>query len=257
MKIVFIGSGNVATHLSTALSKTDIHIIQIISKNIANAQKLANSIECESFSDTLNDLLEADLYIIAVADAEIKKIASHKFFKDRFLVHTCGSVKMNILSENTNQYGVFYPLQTFNKNNRVDFSEVPICLEASNDEVYNKLEKLSGKISTKIFKINSEQREKLHIAAVFVNNFVNHLFALANEIVERENIDSEILKPLISATFENMYKKNPFDIQTGPAIRNDIETIEKHLSILKNYPKNFVEVYEIISESIRQMYNLK
>lgn len=253
MKIAIIGAGNVASHIAKALYKVNFEIVQILSANIKNSKELADICKCE-YSNDLNDLLEADLYIISVPDSEIGKIVAHQKLKNKFVAHTSGSVEMNILSSNSKKYGVFYPLQSFNKNKQVDFSTVPICLEASDDNSYEELNNIAKKISKNIYRINSEQREKIHIAAVFVNNFVNHIFTLANKIVANENVDIEILKPLISKTFENISNQNSSEIQTGPARRKDLLTIEKHLSELKNYPQNFSEVYKAITESIISTY---
>lgn len=253
MKIVIIGAGNVASHLAKALFNANFEIVQILSRNIENSKALADIYKCK-YSCDLNDLIKADLYLISVPDSEIKKIVSHQNLKNKFVVHTSGSIEMNILKLNSQKFGVFYPLQSFNKNKYVDFFSVPICLEASDDDSFEELNNIAKTISKNVYKINSEQRSKMHIAAVFVNNFVNHIFTLANKIVENEKVDIEILKPLISKTFENILNQNPSEIQTGPARRNDILIIEKHLSELKNYPQNFSEVYKAITESIISTY---
>ena len=253
MKIVIFGSGNVATHIAKKLAKTEYKIIQIISKRLINAKKLANTINC-SYSNEINNIVDADLYILSVKDDVISDIVLHKKLQNKFIVHTSGSVPLTALSRNTKHYGVFYPLQTFNKNSEVNFSDIPLCIEASGEKEYSILENIAQSISRNVIKINSEQRKKMHIAAVFVNNFVNHLFTLANKIIEEENINPDILQSLITITFENIMKNNAFDIQTGPAKRNDRETINKHLKILEEYSKNYAEVYKILTESIISTY---
>jgi predicted short-subunit dehydrogenase-like oxidoreductase (DUF2520 family) len=257
MKISIIGSGNVATHLAIAIHNAGEQIVQVFSKNIRNAETLAKKINTKHFTDKFDNIEEADLYIISVSDTAIKQIAAEQKLRKKFLVHTSGSVEMKIFQEYTDNYGVFYPLQTFKKEQKINMQEVPICLEASDKKKLDILQNLSKKISNKIYFIDSHQRKKLHLSAVFVNNFVNHLFAIAAEIIEKEGLNFEILKPLIQKTFENIENNKPSEIQTGPAVRADMEVIRKHIEMLKNYNHNYSEIYKIISESIMTTPQLK
>ena len=255
MKITIIGAGNVATHLAGNLShQKDIDILQIFSKTKNSAKILAKKINC-AWTNDISKIIESDLYIIATNDDSIQKIAQTEQLKNKFIVHTSGSVEMKVLSKNTVNFGVFYPLQTFQKEQKVEFSEIPMCIEASNEQNFNILRNLAKKISKKVYKINSEQRKNIHIAAVFVNNFINHLFHIANEIISRKDISIEILKPLIEQTFKNIQTNNPYDIQTGPAKRNDKNILENHIETLKTIDVNFAGVYRKISDSIIKSYN--
>lgn len=244
--VVLIGSGNVAHHLITAFSKSkEINILQVYSRQ---KQTLDSLFDCNKIIANINNLVEADLYIIAVSDDAIATISSQLTFKDRLVVHTSGGVSIDSL-DNKNRKGVFYPLQTFSKNATLDYNSIPMCLEATNETDYKLLEKVAKVISDKTFKTNSEQRKSLHVSAVFVNNFVNHLYQIGNEICEENNISFEILKPLIIETANKINTISIKEAQTGPAKRNDTTTIESHLKFLSN--ENHKKIYKTLTQSIQ------
>lgn len=252
MKVVIIGAGNVANHLGLQLSYIkSVSIVQIMSKTVLSAKLLADKIDC-CYSNNLNELKEADLYLLCVGDDKIKEIANHKKLAKRTLVHTSGSTSIEVLQSNTDNYGVIYPLQTFNKDRDINFSSIPIFIEASSKEVLKKLKFLAANISTNIYEIKSKQRLILHIAAVFANNFTNHLFHITNEILSEENIKFDVLLPLLQQTFENAKTNSPQKNQTGPAVRNDIKTIEKHISILGQSNPEYAEIYNVLTKSIQK-----
>jgi len=165
------------------------------------------------------------------------------------VVHTAGSVAQNVFKNYSKNYGVFYPFQTFSKNKEVNFSEIPICIEANNEKFENKLINLAKKLSENVYKMNSEQRKYLHIAGVFANNFTNHMYYIASEILKQKNIDAEIINPLIKETANKLEKLSAYNAQTGPALRNDTESIKKHLNLLSSQPE-FMEIYKLISKDI-------
>jgi len=225
--ILIVGKGNVATHLYNAFLNVDeIAVTKISSRDLTNIPK-------------------ATITIIAVSDDAIAEVSS-KITND-FVVHTSGSVAMNDL-KNSHRKGVFYMLQTFSKDKKVDFNEIPFCLEAENKEDYQLLEFLAKSIGQKIYTISSEQRKTLHVAAVFVNNFTNHLFKIGNDICNTNNVPFEILQPLIKETVLKIEKLSPEKAQTGPAIRNDKKTIKNHLNLLD---KNQQKIYKILTKSIQ------
>ena len=227
ISILVVGTGNVGTHLYNAFSKVDnINVIQI------NSRKL----------DTIH---KVDITIIAVSDDAIAEVSS-KIDND-FVVHTSGSVSLNNL-KNKHRKGVFYMLQTFSKDKEIDFSEVPFCLEAENEKDYQLLETLAKLIGKKTFSINSEQRKTLHVAAVFVNNFTNHLYKIGNDICNKNNVPFEILQPLIKETASKIVELSPEKAQTGPAVRNDKKTIKNHLNLLD---KNQQKIYKTLTKSIQ------
>ncbi|WP_026777712.1 Rossmann-like and DUF2520 domain-containing protein [Polaribacter sp. Hel_I_88] len=225
--ILIVGKGNVATHLYNAFLNVDeIAVTQISSRDLTNIPK-------------------ATITIIAVSDDAIAKVSSK--ITNNFVVHTSGSVALNDL-KNIKRKGVFYMLQTFSKDKKVDFKEVPFCLEAENKEDYQQLEFLAKSIGKKIYEISSEQRKTLHVAAVFVNNFTNHLFKIGNDICNTNNIPFEILHPLIKETVLKIEELSPENAQTGPAVRNDKKTIKNHLNLLD---KNQQKIYKILTKSIQ------
>ena len=227
ISVIIIGKGNVATHLTNAFLKAEnVSVTQI------NSRKLVG-------------IPQVDITIIAVSDDAIETVSSK--IKNSFVVHTSGSVALSSLKNSGNK-GVFYPLQTFSKNKKVDFSEIPFCLEAENDEDYLILEKLAKSIGNKVLSVNSEQRKALHVAAVFVNNFTNHLYKIGSDICKENNVPFEVLQPLIKETVAKIETLSPKKAQTGPAIRNDQKTIKKHLDLLS---ENQQEIYTILTKSIQ------
>jgi predicted short-subunit dehydrogenase-like oxidoreductase (DUF2520 family) len=246
IKVVIIGSGNVAQHLIAAFAKSsEIEVLQVFSRQKETIIPLLDS---NKITTTYNDLVEADLYIIAISDDAIAKISSQLPFKNRLVVHTSGSVPINSLDAK-NRKGIFYPLQTFSKDKAVDFSQIPICLESENETDFEFLKKVAEMVSNKVYKISSEQRKALHVSAVFVNNFVNHLYQIGNEICEENNVPFEILKPLILETANKVLTLSPKEAQTGPAKRNDNQTIQAHLDFLSN--ENQKKIYKILTQSIQ------
>lgn len=227
ISIVIVGSGNVAAHLYNAFFKASGFIVTQIN------------------SRALEEIQKADITIIAVSDDAIAEVSSK--IENDFVVHTSGSVGINTL-KNKNRKGVFYMLQTFSKDKTVDFSKVPFCLEAENKQDYELLKKLASAIGKKIYSISSEQRKTLHVAAVFVNNFTNHLYKIGNDICKKNNISFDILKPLIQETALKIEQLPPEKAQTGPAIRKDEKTIKNHLNLLD---KNQQKIYKILTKSIQ------
>ncbi len=245
IKVTIIGSGNVAQHLINAFAIAEnIEIFQVFARNQSS---ISHSISLNKIVSDFNDLLEADLYLIAVSDNAIAEVSSKIPFKNKLVAHTSGNFSIDDLDSN-NRKAVFYPLQTFSKNKAVDFQEIPICLETQIESDFHILEKIANSISNKIYKINSQQRKSLHVSAVFVCNFVNHLYQIGNEICDENQVDFEILKPLIQETANKILSIYPNEAQTGPAKRNDTQTINEHLKFLKT--ENQIEIYKLLTKSI-------
>ena len=244
IKTVIIGSGNVAQHLIMAFAKSNkIEVIQAFSRQKESLNQL---LDANKITSNFNDLVQADLYIIAVSDDAIASVSAQLPFNNRLVVHTSGSVSIDALDPK-NRRGIFYPLQTFSKNKAIDFSSIPICLESDTD--YDFLEIVARDISNNVYKINSEQRKSLHIAAVFVNNFVNHLYQIGHEICEANKVSFEVLKPLLLETANKVMLLSPLEAQTGPAKRNDQQTIASHLEALSN--ENHKTIYKLLTQSIQ------
>lgn len=248
MKVVIIGSGNVATVLGRLMVQNDVEVLQIISRNIDHAASLAKELNCK-YSDYhgIPDT-DADLYIIAVADNALTPHVEFIKNLNKPVAHTAGSVSKNVLKSISSQYGVFYPLQSLKKEMKI-IPPLPILIDASDAFTLNLLQQLANKISNKVQVADDEERQKLHVAAVFVNNFTNHLYVIAESYCRIEGVDFNVLKPLIIETAQRMAESSPANLQTGPASRNDLFTIEKHLSLLQNYPE-WRELYVRLTNSI-------
>lgn len=248
-KVILIGAGNVAAHLGLALQKSGQTIIQVYSKHSSNAVSLAKRLKC-AHTDSLKAIDKtADVYIIAVKDDAVVEVAKQLKLKDKIVVHTSGSVDMTVLKAASKNYGVFYPLQTFSKTKKVNFKNIPLCLEANNTSTLNGLVRLAESISKNVQKINSEQRRTIHLAAVFACNFSNHFYAIADTILTSKGLSLDILKPLIEETASKIKSGSPAELQTGPAVRKDTETMNKHLKLLEE-KKVYRQMYKLLSKSI-------
>ncbi|WP_264550879.1 Rossmann-like and DUF2520 domain-containing protein [Flavobacterium sp. N2038] len=246
IRITLIGSGNVAQHLIKVFIKSEaIEIVQVFSRK---KEALLPLIDSDKIVTDFKGLKEADLFIIAVSDNAISEVSSKIPFQNCLVAHTSGTASIDTLDAK-NRRSVFYPLQTFSKNKAIDFSVIPMCLEAENPVDFDFLEKVAKNISNAVFSINSEQRKALHVAAVFVNNFTNHLYQIGQEICDEHRVPFEVLKPLIQETAEKIKTLDPVDAQTGPAKRNDSNTIEAHLDYLTN--ENQKNIYKILTQSIQ------
>jgi len=246
IRVSIIGSGNVAFHLISALQKAEtIELVQVCARSKQNIKSIIAS---EKIVSNVSDLQPVDLCIIAVSDDAISKISDSLPFNNKIVAHTSGSIAMSDLSSK-NRRAVFYPLQTFSVQKAVDFSTIPICLETETKEDYVILEKVALAISKMTYAIDSQQRKALHVAAVFVNNFVNQLYQIGFEICSENNIPFDILKPLIAETAAKLETLRPLQAQTGPAKRKDDTTIASHLEFLKD--ENRQAIYQLLTQTIQ------
>ena len=229
--IIFVGSGNVATHLGISLQKENYKVLQVYSRSVENAKKLAEKLSTD-FTNDLTQLKTADLIIVSVKDDAISEVLSQ--LKDSAIVHTSGSIGMDVFNGNFSDCGVFYPLQTFNKEIDVNISEIPFCIEGNSKKFEKQLIGIAKTLSNNVVSMNSEQRKQLHIAAVFACNFSNQMFSIADDLLAEKNLDFEILLPLIKQTISKLDKNKPKDVQTGPAKRNETSIIQEHINQIQN-----------------------
>ena len=251
MDIVILGSGNVAAVLGRKFKAAGHTILQIVSRNATVASKLAYEWDTEStnYSSIINR--NADVYIIAVSDDAIEDVAADLQLPRKVVAHTAASVSKDVLKNVSDHYGVFYPLQTLHKED-LALPDAPIFFDGSDEITRKKLEALANSISPKhVSQASDDARLKLHVAAVFVNNFPNHLYALAESYCKKEGIDFNELFPLIEETVSRLKDNSLAKTQTGPAVRNDEETIQKHLELLKDYPQ-LKNIYQLMTKSIQQ-----
>jgi predicted short-subunit dehydrogenase-like oxidoreductase (DUF2520 family) len=249
MRVVIIGSGNVATIFSRLIKRGGHTVLQVISKQLSNAKTLAIELNCD-FADNYDALNQtADIYIIAINDDSLNKLDNPFTVGDKLVVHTTASVSKDVLQNISTNYGVLYPLQSLRKE-IPDTVVIPLLIDGNSDHAIQLIQNFALSISPLVSKADDEQRLKLHIAAVIANNFSNHLFSLTEEFCKDEKIDFKLLLPIINETARRLNNYSPADVQTGPAIRNDDSTIDKHLAILANYPK-LKNLYRLITDSIR------
>lgn len=248
IKVILLGYGNVGSHLCNEFIKNrNIEIVQVYNRSIDRINHLKDKVK---ITDNLTTLLSADIYIISISDDTILKFTKSLKLKDSFIIHTSGSLGLDVI-QSTQRKGVFYPLQTFTKDKEIKFKKVPICLESNNNEDLILLEQLASSISDNVFILDSEKRKKMHIAAVFVNNFTNHLYQIGSDICERNEVPFEILLPLIKETAEKVQTLTPLKAQTGPAKRNDQSTISMQINQLK---ESELSIYKSLTDSIIKTY---
>ena len=254
MRIVCIGSGNLATNLTLAWKEAGILVEQVFSRTEANARALAERLGCAWTSSTGEIINDADLYLFSLKDSALETVASRLPGNSGLWVHTAGSMPLAVFEPFATRRGVLYPLQTFSKGRRIDLGNVPFFLEANSEEDGAILEQLARAVSRDVRFLPSEKRRHLHLAAVFACNFVNHIYALADDILREEGIPFEVLLPLIDETAAKVHRLTPREAQTGPAIRYDENVIDKHLAMLDKAP-GLKALYETLSRSIHKEAN--
>lgn len=249
IKVVILGTGNIAKHLHDAfLDNGAITVEQVVGRN---AQALEYFKKSTEVSKDFKNIKDADIFILAVSDDSITTLSKILNGKEGLVVHTSGSVSVKALSPHKN-VGVFYPLQTFSKNRPINFKSVPICIEADKKEDLLLLRQVAASISENIYELSPTQRTRIHLAAVFANNFTNHMYHIANEICNEHKVSFDILKPLILETANKINRFTPYTMQTGPGRRKDTKIIQSQLEQLTNQWHK--KIYDDVSGSILSTY---
>ena len=253
MKLAFIGSGNVAWHLSQGLENAGFPVVAIYSRTLKNAQKLAARMYDATATDSLDfSESEATVFFICVKDDALPEVCYHlQLPATAIVVHTSGSLPLSALQLNPPvSRGVFYPLQTFSQSRAIDISQTPLCLEAEDPATEAILVEMAQKLSKIVYLVSSQERKALHLSAVFACNFVNHLWAVAKQLLDAEHLEFDLLKPLIRETLEKaLAAGDPAQVQTGPAARHDLKLIQTHLAYLQKNPA-WQHLYQVLSDSI-------
>lgn len=250
--VVLIGAGNLATSLAIALHNAQIPVTQVYSRTIESAKSLALRVGAEPINTIEQIQTTANIYIIALPDEVIPHVIVKLAKLCGIVVHTSGSTPISVFEGiNAKGYGVFYPFQTFSRTRVIPFNDIPICLEASDNETYNQLNHLARNLSRTVVPMDSEQRRWLHLSGVFACNFTNHMLALAYYLTAVHNIDFNLVKPLVEETIRKAFEGNPSRFQTGPAIRNDKQTIERHVQMLSVI--GLADLYKELSLSIQNL----
>lgn len=259
MNVSIVGAGNVAWHLAKAFEKADVAISEVYARDIRQSLALTETLYSTVAVNSLDfSKSPATVFFVCVSDDAISSVLAQLIVPSgSVIVHTSGAKPLLVLEEKENvNFGVFYPMQTFTKGIELDFDTIPILIEADKDKTYSILASLAKSLSRKVVRVSSQQRLVYHVSAVFSCNFVNHMWALSKEILESEALDFELLKPLIVETAQKMLEANhPAEVQTGPAVRNDRQTLARHLDFLKD-DEDLASVYSILSESISDWHRI-
>ncbi|MGD1845034.1 MAG: Rossmann-like and DUF2520 domain-containing protein [Salibacteraceae bacterium] len=248
-RLSLIGSGNVATHLGKALTAVQVPVQQVLSRNAVQGKALSDTIGADFTTDFSQLHPETELCILAVSDDAVATVAAQLPKLSCLLVHTSGAVPMQQLATYGARIGVFYPLQTFSKDRTVDFAQLPVCIESAQENDLPLLESLARRLSPKCYQVDSEQRKMLHLAAVFVNNFTNHMYQIGAELLAEARLPMDLLHPLMEETAQKAQTGLPKDWQTGPARRGDERVLKGHEQLLSEHP-DFQKIYTLVSQSI-------
>ena len=248
-KIALIGAGKLATNFAFTLKKSGYTILQVYDRSVEPGKKLAGKVSA-SYIGNLNELTErADLYALAVSDSALKEIAEKIRLNDQLIIHFSGTADISVLKGSSLNYGILYPPQTFTIKPGSGFLNIPLCLEANNQESERILTKFAGTLSEKIFKVNSYQRTIIHLSAIFASNFTNFMYAVAEDLLTENDLPMDLLQPIIKKTASNARHKDIYGFQTGPAIREDLKIMKTHLDFLSDKPE-YKKIYQILTDSI-------
>ena len=244
MKIVLIGAGNLATHLGKALHAAGHDMVQVFSRTMQSAETLASLLDAEPLTDMAQVCDDADVYIFSVKDSALEQLVSRLCGGEKkVFLHTAGSMPMSVFQGKALHYGVLYPMQTFSKQRKVDFSIIPCFIEANDEFALKQIEGLAGQISHRVYQLSSEDRKYLHLSAVFACNFANHCYAASQELLQQHGIPFDVMLPLIDETAAKVHGMTPKEAQTGPAVRYDENVIGKQIQLLENQPY-FQKIYD-------------
>lgn len=249
-RVSIVGAGNVGHNFGLAFKQAGYLIHEIYSRTQDSAIILSQRLNCNFTTELAKLDPGADLYIIAVNDDVLPSIIEDFPFKDKLTVHTSGATALEAFEgKGFDDFGIFYPVQSFSKEDTESLAPIPICVEANKKENEGLLMAFGRSLSMKVYQLSSEKRKALHVAAVFANNFSNHMYTIAEELLDDSDISFDIIRPLIEKTANKIHKRKPGSIQTGPAVRNDQKIIQKHLDHLSSHP-DYKELYEAITASI-------
>lgn len=239
-RIGLIGNGNVGKYFRLNFIQKDFEVKSFTRKGSLDSLKL------ENFHDHYDQL---DIVILCIPDKDIREVSTQLIKGSYLLAHVSGTTSIETIDSKHKSRGIFYPLMSLTNNTSVPIKSIPFCLEADSEGAYHILEDLSHSMGIKPHKLDSKERKKLHLAAVLAQNFSNHLFQMAFEVLEEANLSFDLLKPLLLQSIERIGENPPISFQTGPAIRKDETTIQQHLNMIEN--QTHKEIYEQITRSIQ------
>lgn len=247
MKVTLIGSGNVATHIALRLKEANVEIACIYNRTYSHAEQLASEVGCFCTSDKSN-IPDSDVYVCSVKDDYITSALEGVNLRNRLVIHTAGSVSIDVLSPFSENIGVMWPMQTFSISKKVDWSEIPVYIEANTEENKTKLLQFAKILTPKVTAVTAHQRKVLHLTSVFACNFTNQIYATAHRLLKENGLDFSTLFPLIDETVSKIKVLEPAKAQTGPAVRNDEKVMQMQRELLSGYD---LEIYKTISKAIQ------
>lgn len=246
---VIVGTGNVAYHLTKALLEAGVDVLMVYGRSKQTTEWLGRQLNIKVTSDWNQLPSTATYYLYAISDNALPEVLSYPLAPEAIHLHTAGSIGLEVFPVHKPRHGVLYPLQTFSKTKQLNFKEVPLFVEASSMAILDEIRQLAATIAYHVNESNSTQRRQLHLAAVFACNFVNHMYAISDELVRSSGLPFEVLKPLIAETASKITLLSPREAQTGPAVRGDSSVMDKHKILLENFP-SYKLLYEMLSSSI-------
>ena len=256
IKVVSIGAGNLAHHFIPALHKAGCEILQVYSRTLNNAEKLARKVSATATNNLTHLNKEAEVYLIMVKDDAIKEVIDQlpEFRSDQVLAHSSGATSTQILGKKAAQFGSFYALQSFKKNRPADLEKIPFLIFGNTPYATRLLRMMARQLSPTVKEVNDKSRLRYHLAAVMMNNFTNHLACKTSQFLKENKLDPQILSPIVESSFKRILENNPCEIQTGPAIRNDVKIEKEHLELIKD-DAYLSSIYKSLTQSIKKTHN--
>ncbi|MBK7763889.1 MAG: DUF2520 domain-containing protein [Bacteroidetes bacterium] len=249
MKIVILGSGNIATFFAHRFQQNGHEIVQVYSRTELHAQQLASQLHC-NYTSSLHEINKtADVYVLAVSDDAVLTICETLNLNNKLVLHTAGTLSLHHIDQSSANTGSIWCVYSIQKHAWPNHKNIPCVINASNEESLLLVQELAKCISDQIIHLDDELKLNLHVAAVFANNFSNYLFGISYDILKNHNLSFNILLPLIQDTVNKLIHLTPTELQSGPAKRGDVKTIEKHLTLLSSQTQ-YQEIYKLLSEAI-------
>jgi predicted short-subunit dehydrogenase-like oxidoreductase (DUF2520 family) len=248
MQVVIIGTGNAATVFGRLFRAKGHTVVQVYGRDILKAEALAEELKARPTTELSRISKNADVYLIAVADKAVAEITAQLDVNDHLVLHTTASLSKHVLKEASKRYGVLYPLQTLRKQMSID-TPIPLLVDGNTPDVIIEIEQIASGLSSTVVRANDQERVKLHVAAVFACNFTNYMYLQSATFCKHEGLDFTLLQPLIEETATRLREFHPSEVFTGPAVRGDMETINKHLSLLEAYAE-LHNIYKSLTEKI-------
>lgn len=256
-RIVIIGSGSVATTLGMALHESGHEILEVVSRQLVHAKNLGDIVQAKRVLDDFSKInLFASLYIIAVSDDAIAEVIGKMPKVNGIVVHTSGTSKSSLLKSKFENWGIFYPLQTFTAGRKLDYNKIPILITTENKKLSVYLTDVASSIGSSVFQLEDNSRIHIHIVAVMINNFTNHLLVLSDEYMKNHQLPPQLFHSLLLETVNKSINLGAINAQTGPAKRKDMNTIHQHLELIQEQDiPAMLGLYKMFSKSIMEHHS--